>query len=73
MQLTKNKLILVSKQYNYIFFISDEQSSLGDKLEKVLNTIDEIKPPNSSDVTTKSSNSLEETTISQTVNSTELS
>ena len=73
MQLTKNKLILVSKQYNYIFFISDEQSSLGDKLEKVLNTIDEIKPPNSSDVTTKSSNFLEEITKSQTLNSTELS
>ena len=57
----------------YIFFISDEQSTLGDKLGKVLDTIDEIKPANSLDVTTKSSNSLEETTISQTVNSTELS
>ena len=57
----------------YFFFISDEQSTLGDKLGKVLNTIDEIKPANSLDVTTKSSTSLEETTISQTVNSTELS
>ena len=55
------------------FFISDEQSTLGDKLGRVLDTIDEIKPANSLDVTTKSSNSLEETTISQTVNSTELS
>ena len=65
---------MVSRQQcNDIFFISDEQSTLGDKLGKVLDTIDEIKPGNSLDVTTKSSNSLEETTISQAANSTEMS
>ena len=72
MQLTKNKLIRVSNAIIF-FFISDEQSTLGDKLGKVLNTIDEIKPANSLDVTTKSSNSLEKTTKSQTLNSTEMS
>ena len=65
---------MVSRQQcNDIFFISDEQSTLGDKLGKVLDTIDEIKPGNSLDVTTKSSNSLEKTTISQAANSTEMS